>query len=304
MLAGDNSGYPLGETTIAIVNKILEGIGSNLALDYVSVEDPVSNAAAPYRVVAIVKPSDRLSFLGFGAERVLMHGPGVTAYRDLATGSWKPIKPGDVPSDVDVIVWSTPNAKIVENAAPPRGLLGQAYSAGDTGVFPMVAIQILRSLNNSIVILSSESPLGAYQPMITAEYYGVMLDGPRFVRNMVLWATGYMGELKYIASTEKKLRDVEANLSAVLSSIRDLSSRVGDLGNRVSQINNQLGQIGSMLSDHTSRISNIDRRISDLGSSINDLDARLSGTSNLVYIALGLAVVGIAAGVASLLRRS
>ena len=48
----------------------------------------------------------------------------------------------------------------------------------------------------------------------------------------------------------------------------------------------------------------IDRRISDLGSSINDLDARLSGTSNLVYIALGLAVVGIAAGVASLLRRS
>ncbi|MFZ8823771.1 MAG: ABC transporter, partial [Desulfurococcales archaeon] len=70
MLAGDNSGYPLGETTIAIVNKILEGIGSNLALDYVSVEDPVSNAAAPYKVVAIVKPSDRLSFLGFGAERV------------------------------------------------------------------------------------------------------------------------------------------------------------------------------------------------------------------------------------------
>jgi methyl-accepting chemotaxis protein len=140
--------------------------------------------------------------------------------------------------------------------------------------------------------------------MITAEYYGVMLDGPRFVRNMVLWATGYMGELKYIASTEKRLRDVEANLSAVLSSIRDLSSRAGDLGNRVSQINNQLGQIGSMLSDHTSRISNIDRRISDLGSPINNLDARLSGTSNLVYIALGLAVVGIAAGVASLLRRS
>jgi hypothetical protein len=74
--------------------------------------------------VAIVKPSERLSFLGFGAERVLMHGPGVTAHRDLAIGSWKPIKPGDVPSDVDVIVWSTPNAKIVENTAPPRGLLG------------------------------------------------------------------------------------------------------------------------------------------------------------------------------------
>lgn len=54
-LAGD-SDYPPGEITIAIVNKILEGIGSNLALDYVSVEDPVSNAAAPYRVVAIVKP--------------------------------------------------------------------------------------------------------------------------------------------------------------------------------------------------------------------------------------------------------
>ncbi len=168
----------------------------------------------------------------------------------------------------------------------------------------MVVIQMLRSMNNSIVILSSESPLEAYQPMITVEYYGVMPSGPRFVRNMVLWATGYMGELKYIASTEKRLRNVEANLSTVLSSIRDLSSRVGDLGNRVSQINNQLGQIGSMLSDQASRISNIDRRISDLSSSINNLDIRPSGASNLIYIALSLAVVGIAAGVASLRRRS
>jgi hypothetical protein len=299
-LAGD-SDYPPGETTISIINKILEALGSNLALDYISIEDPVSNAGAPYRVVAMIKPSEKLSFLGFGAERILMHGPGAIAYRDLATGSWRAIKPGDVPSGIEVIAWSTPNGRVVENTAPPRGLLGQAYSAGDTGSYPMVAAQILTRLNNSIVILSSETPLGGYQPMITAEYYGVMLDGPRFVRNMVLWATGYMGELKYVVSTEKRLRDIEANLSMAQSTIRDLSSRINDLSNRISQV-------GSALNDQVSRISNtisgIDRRISDLNSSIGNLDSRLSGASNLVYIALGLAVVGIAAGIASLLRRS
>ncbi|MDT7889798.1 MAG: hypothetical protein RQ885_12615 [Desulfurococcales archaeon] len=299
-LAGD-SDYPPGETTISIINKILEALGSNLALDYISIEDPVSNAGAPYRVVAMIKPSEKLSFLGFGAERILMHGPGAIAYRDLATGSWRAIKPGDVPSGIEVIAWSTPNGRVVENTAPPRGLLGQAYSAGDTGSYPMVATQILTRLNNSIVILSSETPLGGYQPMITAEYYGVMLDGPRFVRNMVLWATGYMGELKYVVSTEKRLRDIEANLSMAQSTIRDLSSRINDLSNRISQV-------GSALNDQVSRISNtisgIDRRISDLNSSIGNLDSRLSGASNLVYIALGLAVVGIAAGIASLLRRS
>ncbi len=42
---------------------------------------------------------------------------------------------------------------------------------------------MLRSMKNLIVILSSESPLGTYQPMITVEYYVVMLDDPRFVRN-------------------------------------------------------------------------------------------------------------------------
>jgi len=301
-LAGD-SDYPPGETTISIVNKILEALGSNLALDYVSIDDPVSNAGAPYRVVAYVKPPDRLSFLAFGAERVLMHGPGAIAYRDLSTGSWRPIKPGDVPSNIDVIVWSSPNGRVVENTAPPRGLLGQVYNAGDTGSYPMVAAQILTNLNNSIVILSSESPLGAYQPMITAEYYGVMLDGPRFVRNMVLWATGYMGELKYVVSTEKRLRDAEANLTSALSVIRDLSSRVGDLVNRVSQLSSQMGQLSSAVNDQSSRISSIDKRLGDLSSSVGNLDSRLSGASNLVYIALGLAVVGIAAGIASLLRR-
>lgn len=294
-LAGD-SDYPPGETTIAIINKILEAIGSSLALDYVSVEDPVSNAKAPYRVVASVSPSQNLSFLSFGAERILMHGPGVIAYRDLATGSWSPIKPDSVPKGIEVIVWTSPEAKIVENTAPPKGLLGQAYNAGDKGIFPMVAAQYLTNLNNSLVILSSETPLGGYQPMITAEYYGVMLDGPRFVRNIVLWATGYMGELKYVATIDKRIGDEEAKVRGLATKLEELSSRVNQLGNQVSQAS-------SNINDLSTRISNLEKRINDLSNTLNNIDARASGSQNIAYIALGIAIVGIAAAITSIIRR-
>ena len=298
-LAGD-SDYPPGETSITIVNKILEALGSNLALDYASIEDPVSNAQAPYRVVALVKPPKSLSFLGFGAERILMHGPGVVAYRDLATGSWSSIKPENVPNDINVIVWSSPNGKIVENTAPPRGLLGQAYSAGDSGAFPMVAAQTLKDLNNSVVIVSSESPIGDYQPGITAQYYGVMLDGPRFVRNMVLWATRYMGELKYVASTEKRIMDLEANLSNAMSTIDKLNTKISQLSD---QLSSQTNQLGSRINDISNNVSGLNSRINDLSNRISDLDSKISGNLNTIYIALGLAIIGLAAGIVALIRK-
>lgn len=301
-LAGD-SDYPPGETTIAIVNKILEAVGSNLALDYVSVEDPVSNAKAPYRVIASVRLSQNLSFLGFGAERILMHGPGVIAFRDLATGSWGAIKPDSVPKGIEVIVWTSPEGKIVENTAPPKGLLGQAYNAGDKGIFPMVAAQYLPNLNNSLVILSSETPLGGYQPMITAEYYGIMLDGPRFVRNIVLWATGYMGELKYVVAMDKRIRDAEANISNLLSTVRGLMPRFEDLSSRVNQLGNQVSQASSNINDLSTRISNFEKRINDLSNTLSNIDARASGSQNIAYIALGIAIVGIAAAIISIVRR-
>ncbi|GAY25726.1 hypothetical protein ATG_09290 [Desulfurococcaceae archaeon AG1] len=298
-LAGD-SDYPPGETSIAIVNKILEALGSNLALDYVSLEDPVSNAQAPYRVVALVKPPQSLSFLGFGAEKILMHGPGVVAYRDLATGSWSAIKPDNVPRGISVIAWSSPNGKIVENTAPPRGLLGQAYTAGDTGSFPMVAAQVV---GNATIIVSSESPIGDYQPGITAQYYGVMLDGPRFVRNMVLWATGYMGELKYVVSTEKRVRDLEASLSNAMSMIKDLDSKISQLSG---QLSSQANQLGSRINDVSNKVSSLENRVnslsSDLSNSVNSLDSKISGSLNMIYAALGLAVIGLIAGAVALIR--
>ncbi len=298
-IAGD-SDYPPGERSISIVNKILEALGSNLAIDYASVEDPVSNALASYRVVAMVSPPPSLSFLGFGAEKILMHGPGVIAYRDLATGSWSPIKQGRVPKDIDIIVWSTPNAKIVENTVPPRGLLGQAYSAGDVGAYPMIAAQVLRNLNNSILIVSSETPLGGYQPGITAEYYKVMLDGPRFVRNIVLWATGYMGELKYVLSMEKRVGSLEASLSAAVTAIRDLDAKISQLAG---QLSSQTNQLGSRIMDLSNRLSSLEGRINDLSGSLNNLDSRVTGSLNMIYVAMALAVIGIAAGVVAFVRK-
>lgn len=296
-LAGD-SDYPPGERTISAINRILEAVGSSLALDYVSVEDPVVNAKAPYRVVAFVKPPQDLAFLGYAAEKVLMHGPGVVAFRDPSTDTWSPITEDLLArrGDIKVIVRSSPNGKIVENTAPPQGSLGRAYSAGQTGAFPMLVAQIMNQYNGSIVIVSSETPLGGYQPGITAEYYGIMLDGPRFVRNLVLWATGYMGELKEAASTASRISSLYINISSALNS---LSNRLGSLEQQLKDAVSRIDFLGSRLSQVENSLS----QIKDLDKRVSSLSGDLQSTGTMAAAALGIAVAGLLLGAASLLIR-
>jgi hypothetical protein len=37
-----------------------------------------------------------------------------------------------------------------------------------------------------IVVVSGETPIGGYQGGLVYTYYGIQLDGPRFVRNVFL----------------------------------------------------------------------------------------------------------------------
>ncbi|ASJ07440.1 CGP-CTERM sorting domain-containing protein [Thermococcus pacificus] len=186
-IAGD-SDYGSGVQTIDNVNAVLDALGVNLRLDQCSVEDSQSNAGAGYRVVGIVNPDDKTpnkeditKDLQNGG-KVLFHGPGVVAYVD-DSGNWQTIQPNAGLENVYVIVTSSENGQIVENSDPAAN----AYTVGDTGKFPLLAVQVFPDKKN-VLIVSGETPYGGYEPMWAPEYSEVKLDGPTFVTNFIHWA--------------------------------------------------------------------------------------------------------------------
>jgi len=296
-VAGD-SDYGAGEDTIKIVNDFMIAIGANIVLDYLSIADPVSNCGADYRVVAWVRPPKGLEFLAYGAEKILMHGPGVVAFYNPTTGTFEKltdvIKTRD---DIKVIVWSSPNGTIVENNAKIRGI---AYEVGSIGAFPMVVAQIMPQYNNAIVILSGETPVGGYQPMITAQYYLVYLDGPRFVRNMVLWASKYMGELKYVAQVGgalgtygTEIERLATALTAVQNSIKSLEGSVRDLRSDVESLKTSTSNLANQLQQQIGRVDALSRDLEKVSGNIKALSGDLSTASTVAYVALVLALVSL-----------
>ncbi len=230
-VAGD-SDYPAqgGSLEIAMhtIDDILKSIGSHLREDFCSVEDYSSNAGRPYRVVGLVEPDPGAEIVAFGAHKVLFHGPGVLAYVDK-NGNWKPLNSTTAPG-IYRLVWTSSNAKIVEyqpRAPGAPGSLGKAHTAGDRGKFVLMAAEVMHvNINGAnatrVVIVSSETPYGGYQPMVTYMYHGVKLDGPRFFRNVILWSTGYMGELQGV----EKLINENQQLS---QQVKELQSSIGSM---------------------------------------------------------------------------
>lgn len=194
-IAGD-SDYGNGVKTQQFVDSLLDQLGiTNLRVDLCSVEDPVSNAQKSYRVVAYVDPSkdtparDMIVKDFKNGGKVLAHGPGVVAWVDKVDGqgNWHPLNDSSRPKDTYIIVRTSKNGEIVENNPPAAN----AYQAGNTGSFPIVAVQIVKLGDDKkpdVVIVSGETPIGGYEPMWVSKYYDVPLDGPTFINNFLHWS--------------------------------------------------------------------------------------------------------------------
>lgn len=192
-IAGD-SDYGNGAKTQQFINSLLDQLGvTNLRLELASVEDPVSNAGAPYRVVAIADPWEDtpkrdILVKNFQYDgKVLAHGPGLVAWVDGKDGSgdWHPLAPDNKPEKTYVLVHSSSDAILKENNDPPAN----AYEPGAQGEFPIVAAQLVEANGkNNVIIVSGETPVGGYEPMWASEYYEIKLDGPAVVSNILEWS--------------------------------------------------------------------------------------------------------------------
>lgn len=203
-------------------NALLEALGSGLRLDLCSVEDPVQNAGAPYRVVANVDPDEpvRSDLLVGISKPVLYHGPGVLAYVK-PDGSWTALE-AERPENVVRIVRTSTNGKIVENSPPAA----KAHTAGQSGSLVLNAAEFVRVGDRlGLVIASGESPYGDYEPTWSSVYYGVALDGPTFVTNMISFALKF--ETYYrIMELQNTISRLNAELTTSKGKIDELSSKL------------------------------------------------------------------------------
>ncbi|MFN3268508.1 MAG: hypothetical protein ACK416_04535 [Zestosphaera sp.] len=292
-LAGD-SDYPAQGNEIAqqVVNMIAEALGSRLRIDYVAVDDTISNAKATYRVVGTVDPDPEVAELGYGVKVALFHGPGpLAAVSD--DGTW--VNPINVKiPNVYIVVRTTEGGKINEyqpSAPGAPGMVHQLYSPGDTGVFPLLAVEIFP--NGNKVVVSGESPYGGYQSGLTYVYYGVVMQGMRLFRNIVLWATGYYGELlayKELLEGKKVLTELDSSLNQLASSVNSLSNSVSSLQNTVTGIQNSLGGLNTRVATLESTASELNSRVS----SLEGATANITTSMALGGVALILALISLA----------
>lgn len=304
-LAGD-SDYPAqgGNLEIAqsTINAILEELGAQLRHDYVSVEDPVNFAKRTYRVIGTVMPDEPLGFLAAGADAVLFHGPGALAYVD-ENGEWRSLS-DSAPEGVFRIVWTSEEAYIVEHQPAQQGApgsLGMAYTAGDVGRFVLMAAEIIPvTIEDStvprIILLSSETPYGGYQPMITYLYKGIPLDGPRFVRNVLLWASGTMGELKAFAElyigfqalmddldafkalTQDRMNRLETNLNQLSETVKGMQETLNTLQQEINALKQGQGDIQAVQQS----IDQLQAQVKQLEQALADLQAKVGGQDDKI----------------------
>ena len=186
-IAADSDYGTTGPVSQDIANTLLEAVGTKLRADLGSLYDNVNCAAAYYRVLLRVMPDELFelytNIISEGITKpVLGHGPGLLVWVDESGAYHDPAKetfPGLIR-----IVWSYETAYFAENNPPYSHVYDALVDINRTFVF--LAAEYMHGLNN-IVVASGESPYGDYEPTWSSRYYGVDLDGPQFVTNMIKW---------------------------------------------------------------------------------------------------------------------
>jgi len=204
-IAGD-SDYGGGPASIDVVNSLLGYVDSKLRLEQAAVYTPYpdvrnytykgveypTNAKAYYRVVAFVEP-DPVSLLYTYmldedvTKPIIMHGPTCVIWVDEAGNYRDPVS--EIFPGLIRLVWFR-RAYIGDNNPPAPyvyDLLSYGYGGpkGDSS-FVGYAAEYFTQLN-SMVVVAGESLYGDYEPAWSSSYYGVDLDGPKFVTNLVRW---------------------------------------------------------------------------------------------------------------------
>ena len=270
-----DSDYGTDSLRQATANTALEYLGSAMRFEASSVEDPVSNGGAPYRVLAVSDNVDPgFAHLVSGVERGLFHGPGLVigytggAYVALET---------DAPDGVYVIMTTSEVGIVVDNSEPTP----EIHEAGDEGSFAVMALEVDYDSGN-ILIASGEAPFGQYMGLykpetLRADRYGADANpqqGGRLFENIVDYVTQYSGLL---IDSVNVIEAKEGEISALESDVSGLEGDVSTLEGQVSGLNSEVSGLEDEVSDLEGDVSGLNAQVASLEGDVSGLEADLAG---------------------------
>jgi hypothetical protein len=280
-VAGD-SDYGPGQKTIVQINDLLAGIGTKLRLEHGSVysDNPNMTAKAYYRMLTFVEPDNVPGLFTDIIKQeitkpILMHGPGCVIWQDAQGKYHDPVKetfPGLIR-----IVWAH-KSYIGDNTPPlPYVYDPMTYGKG-TGDhdFVMYAAEYF-SDKNSLVVVAGESLYGDYEPAWASSYYGVSLDGPLFVQNLIKWWV----KLITTGPIERKLGDLSQSVSTLSGNLNQLSSQVSSQGSAIQKMQ---GDIQSIKND----VDSLKATVNSLAGTVNELMILVIVEAVLIVVVLAL----------------
>jgi flagellar capping protein FliD len=277
-------------------NKILEAVGSHLRNDNCEVVDPTLNAGRPYRPTALIQPSPELSILAGGVYHpVLFHGPGPIAI--VYNGKWYPFFNDTKPPlpNIYKIAVTSKDATIHEFVKP----FPKAYDVLNPPKksFVLMAAEIFYDKGN-IVLLSGDAPYDHYAGMYTDNYHGYKLSGKTFVKNVILWGVGLLGQR--IPTIGKELISLQSTVQSLQSEVKSLQSKVSQYEDQIKNLQTQLSQAKSKEEQYKSQVQSLQNKVSQyedqvksLQNQVNKLNSEVSSLNTRQYVLL---IVGIIIG--------
>lgn len=265
LYVGGDSDYGPGGKTITQLNDFLAAIGTKLRLEHAGVysDYPEMTAKAYYRMLTFVEPDNYPGLRTDLVKRditlpVLMHGPGCVIWVD-AQGKYRdPVKetfPGLIR-----LVWAR-KSYIADNTAPTPylyDLMSYGKGTGDHS-FVMYAAEYWPD-KNVLIVVASESLYGDYEPAWASTYYGVALDGPTFVTNLLRWWVYVITEAPgqaALAQLSSGLSDVKTGLAGQAGEIQKLKSELQTLSSNLDKLSGTVNSLSSSLASLSSTVNSL-----------------------------------------------
>ncbi len=289
-----DSDYGTDRFRQAAANAVLKQVGSVLRIEACSVEDPVSNGGAPYRVLGTSENCDmEVKALAAGVSKALFHGPAIiTAYSNGRYYKLEDEKPEGV-----FKVMTTTDAGVIVNSNPPDP---EIHEVGEEGNFVLMAVEADLEKKN-VVIATGEAPFdqytGMYMPEIrvydryTTEH---PQEGAKLFQNIIhgcVWYVEWMLTLEYqVAALGSEVTDLTSTVAGLNSEVEALEDEVESLEGDKATLESEKADLESDVATLEGEVSTLEGQVSSLKGSVGTWQG-IAGATFIIGLVIGVAVI-------------
>jgi hypothetical protein len=279
-----DSDYGSDQMRQPTANDVLEAVGSVLRIESCSVEDPSSNAGAPYRVLGDSEMCDEdVDFLVHGVEKALFHGPGlIVGYKG---GTYYSLEDSTL-DGVYAVMTTTEDGVVVDSNEP----LPEVHEIGAEGHFVLMAMELDYKMKN-VIIATGEAPFDQYTAMYAPEirsYERYVTEHPQqgaqLFENIIDFVTDYADQFM---DCHNQITTKDSQITSLQGQVSTLESEKSTLEDEVDTLEGEKATLEGTVSTLQSSVASLEDDVAKAKSSL--------GTWQMLSVVL--LIVGLVVGV-------